>query len=77
MVLHAIARITVDYGLHGNLRYLLPRQGVLIEDEIFADQVTLRIAIPQEAVAALAGQLRELTNGALELDRCLIEERYL
>lgn len=77
LALHAIARLRVDYGLHGNLRYLLPRQGVLIEDEEFADQVTLRVAIPHEQVPELTRQLRELTNGALDLERCLEDERYL
>jgi uncharacterized YigZ family protein len=77
LALHAIAHLRVDYGLHGNLRYLLPRQGVLIEDEEFADQVTLHLAIPHEQVPELARLLRELSNGALNLDRCLAGERYL
>lgn len=77
MVLHHIACITVDYGLYGNLQYLLPRYRVIIEDEMFTDKATLQVAIPYDAVAAVRDLLTELTNGQIDLDQSWIGTHYV
>jgi uncharacterized YigZ family protein len=67
---HRLARITIDYTLYGNLSYLLPRHGVTIEEEVFADRATLLLSIPPEQEQAVAELLRELTNGRTMLATC-------
>ena len=75
-VLHHLARITVDYGLYGNLQDLLPRQGVTMEDLQFAERVSMLLGVPYDRWDAVARLLGELTNGAIALDRCRVGERY-
>lgn len=67
MVYHRLARITIPYHLYGNLTYLLPRHGVTIEEESFADTATLLLSIPHDQQEPVATLLRELTNGGLVL----------
>lgn len=76
LVLHYQARFAVDYALYGNLRYLLPRQGVKIVAEAFAADVTLDLALPHDRLDALAEQLRELTNGQVRLNDSIIGDSY-
>lgn len=76
-IYHAVARITVDYPLYGSLAYFLPRQGVLVDEEIFADRVTLTLSVPHHVFDTLAGYLRELTQGAVILSECCIGGRYV
>ncbi len=75
-VLHRLARITVDYGLYGNLQYLLPRDGVIMEDPAFAERVSMLLAVPYDRWDAVARRLSELTNGDIDLERCRVGERY-
>lgn len=75
-VLHHAARITIDYTLYGNLQYLLPRHGVKIEDAVFADRVTMLVAVPHERVSEVTTLLNELSNGQIALDACWVEDRY-
>jgi uncharacterized YigZ family protein len=76
-VLHHVARITVDYTLLGTLQYTLPRHGVRIEGEAFAERATLDIAVPASRRAEVADFLRELTNGQVLLHEHWIGERYV
>ncbi len=66
-VLHEVYTFSVDYARYGALHYLLPQQGVRVEEEAFAEQVTLRVAVPAEAHDAVAEMLREATNGEVNL----------
>lgn len=75
-VLHLLADLTVDYALYGNLRYLFPQQGVRIEEETFAERVTLRIAVPAEAFDEVSESLQELTNGEVRLPERVAGQRY-
>ncbi len=75
-VLHWLARITVDYGLYGNLQYLLPRYAVRVQDVQFADQVTLVLAVPHERLDEVHRLLAELTNGQVALRSNLLESLY-
>jgi len=75
-VLHRLARITVDYGLYGNLQYLLLRHGVTMEDPQFADRVSMLLAVPYDRWDAVARLLSELTSGGIGLARCQVGVRY-
>lgn len=75
-VLHRLARIHVDYSLYGNLQYLLPKEGVRIEDASFAERVSMALAVPYDRWDAVARLLGELTSGGIDLERCRVGERY-
>lgn len=62
-VLHYVVGFRVDYGLYGTLRYLLPKYNVIPRDEQFAQDVTLKIAIPYDRLSEMQELLRELTQG--------------
>lgn len=75
-LLHHVGQITIDYGVYGNLKYLFPKHGVKVEDESFADKVTLRMAVPYDRTDEVAALLRDLTNGQVVLDENRLEDRY-
>ena len=76
-VLHRAVSLKVNYALYGSLRYILPKQDVSIEDEQFADSVTLRLAVPTASLADVARTVRDLSNGQVELRRHPELDRYL
>ncbi|NLG49373.1 MAG: YigZ family protein [Chloroflexi bacterium] len=76
LVLHRLARITIDYSLYGTLQYTLPRYGVRIEDEQFTENVTLVLVVPYDRTEQVAALLREWTNGQIALEEMWFEERY-
>jgi uncharacterized YigZ family protein len=77
LVLHRAVSLTVDYAMYGNLRYLLPKQGVRIAGERFAENVSLELAVPCAAVSDLAETVRDLSNGHVLLERHPEMDRYL
>lgn len=76
LLLHQVARLAVDYSLYGGLKYQLPRYGVYVDEEQFAAQVTLTVAVPVDRLSSLVALLREMTNGAVELPACIVAQRY-
>jgi uncharacterized YigZ family protein len=77
LVLHRVACFSVDYGLYGHLKYLLPRHETQIDREEFGEQVKLEIIVPHDRAAVLGALLQELTNGAVDLEACWIGDRYV
>ncbi len=67
MVYYHRAAITVDYALYGTLKYTLPRQGVIIDSEAFAEAVYLALSIPPEALEDVSHMLGEATSGSIRL----------
>jgi len=76
-VFHKISRVTVKYGVYSQLKYLLPSFGVIVEDEQFADDVTMRIAVPYDRVDKVAALLQDVTHGRLDLEKNWLGSRYL
>ena len=77
LVLHRLSRITMDYALYNDLRHLFPRYDVIIQDEVFAEDVTVEIAVPCDCVKELTNLLRDATAGRLFLQDTWIGETYL
>ena len=75
-VLHRLARIAVSYSVYGELRHLLSRHNVRIEEELFAEKVTLLLAIPYERSGQVADLLLGLTKGQVRLDGSWLEDRH-
>ena len=75
-ILHEVYAFSVDYARYGALRYLFPQHGVRVEEEAFGERVTLRVAIPVAARAAIAEALREMTNGEVTLAGEPEDRRY-
>jgi len=76
LVLHRLARLTLDYSLYNRLRNLLPQYRVKINRETFTDKATLDLAIPYERAEQLASLLRELSNGSILLNELWYGQRY-
>jgi len=76
-VLHHLGRIEIDYGLYGALERLLPRYAVRVEEALFADKVSLLLAVPHERAGAFAGLLAEMSKGQVAMAGNWIEDRYL
>ena len=74
LVLHHVARLVVDYGLYGNLKYLLPRLGVQMRDERFTDRAILEVAVPYDRLDELSNLLRDMTNGQTVLSEALTRD---
>jgi uncharacterized YigZ family protein len=67
-VLHHLGRITIDYGLYSILEYSLPRYGVRVEEALFAEAVTLMLAVPHERAKEVASFLSELSKGQIIME---------
>src|SRR5699024_1108698 len=59
--------VTVDPGTAGRLETELRRRDVTVVDTVWAQTVTLRIAVPPDDQAELDAVLAELTGGAAEV----------
>ena len=61
------ARISVPYELHNACRQLLEKLGIAIEDEEFADDVGMRLRLPEEVLPQLRRELADATSGRVEV----------
>ncbi|GIV97923.1 MAG: hypothetical protein KatS3mg057_2580 [Herpetosiphonaceae bacterium] len=59
--------LIVDYAQYEQLRRLLSSCDALIQEEHFAAQVTLRVALPLDQWETCAAAVRDLSNGSVEL----------
>ena len=71
LVRHRVARVTVDYGVYGALKYQLPKLGVFLEDEVFAAAATFAVIVPYHQLDDVAAMMRDLSGG-----RVMLEERW-
>ncbi|MBP3422123.1 MAG: YigZ family protein [Lachnospiraceae bacterium] len=62
------ADITVDYNDIGKLQYFFANNGVEILDNIYEEQVVMKLLIPSESKKALEEKLVDITNGKTVLD---------
>jgi len=77
MVYHYRAVLSVDYALYGALKYTLPRQGVLIEDAEFGQEVNVTVLIPPDALVGVRRFLSETTDGRIDVDAHLVGGAYV
>lgn len=68
------ADITVDYNDIGKLQYFFANNGVEILDNIYEEQVVMKLLIPSESKKALEEKLVDITSGKAMLDHS--EEVY-
>lgn len=76
-VLHHRGRIVIDYGLYAALEHLLPRYAVRVEEALFADKVSLLLAVPHERAEEFAALLSELSKGQATIAGRWLEDCYL
>lgn len=67
-VLRRTGMVTVDYSLYEQLRRLLATFDARIDDEQFAEQVTLLLALPLDRWDACGAAITELSNGGALLE---------
>lgn len=58
--------VTAEHADAGRLEHDLRARGVIVEDVVYAERATLRIAVPDDDVAGLRATLAELTAGAVD-----------
>ncbi len=58
----AVVEVAVEYSLYDTLRHQLPRWGVSLHSESFAERVSLRLLVPQPHLQALLDGLQTLTG---------------
>jgi uncharacterized YigZ family protein len=69
MVYYHRAILSIEYGLYGTLKYALPRFGVILDEEVFAEAVQLTMSIPPSELDPVAHLLSEATNGQVRLSQ--------
>lgn len=62
------ARITVDYNDIGKLQYLFANNGVEIINNIYEQQVIMKLLIPLEVKQTLEEKMVDITNGKALLE---------
>ena len=57
--------LTCSYSDHQKLSAELPKFGAILDDTIYADNVTLKFAVKDEVADAVMGKIREMSGGKL------------
>ena len=70
----AVIELDMGYDLYGKVTYILPRHQVLTMDSDFGEGVRLRLLCKKERLAALTGELTELSAGTVS--PFLVEEKF-
>lgn len=76
-VLHTIVEICIPYSQYGAVRYELEQHGAQVIDAAFTQNVNIRLAIPQNAMASVDRQLRDISSGAITVQDRAVTTRYL
>ena len=58
-----IVAVKVDYTLVGKIQYKISSDGYLLEDTVYADEVTFKICSPIGKTQQLISQMTDITNG--------------
>jgi uncharacterized YigZ family protein len=74
---HRRAAITIAYGVYGALRRRLPELGVRVEQERFAEAVSLVLAVPHDQAECTGALLADLTGGEVLLGEHWLEDEGL
>lgn len=59
--------LACDYAQLKDIEHFVSKANALIEDRVFADQVTLIIAIPKASLTELNADLATISQGQLQL----------
>jgi len=57
--------LTCSYADHQKLSAELPRFGAILDDTVYADNVTLKFAVKDEVADSILGRIREMSGGKL------------
>jgi uncharacterized YigZ family protein len=76
-VLHLIAEIAIPYPLYGPLRREVERHGSQVLDESFAEEVSVKVAVPKASLASLSSALCDLSSGSIVVEDHILGRRYL
>ena len=70
----AVIQLDMGYDLYGKVTYILPKHQVQTLDSDFGEGVRLRLLCKKERLAALTGELTELSAGTVS--PLTVEEKY-
>ena len=57
--------LTCSYSDHQKLSAELPKFGAILDDTVYADNVTLKFAVKDEITDSVMGKIREMSGGKL------------
>jgi uncharacterized YigZ family protein len=77
MVYYHRALLSIEYALYGTLKYVLPRHGVIVDEETFSEAVRLTLSIPPAQLDQVAYLLSEATSGSIRLSEHLNGGHYV
>ena len=70
-----ILAVTVDYTLVGKIQYKISSDGFLLEDTVYADEVTFKICSPIDMTTQLIAQMTDITNGKAVCN--IVDNKYV
>ena len=76
MKLCKVLQVTCDYNFYGRLNSLIPESGGVIDDTIFADNVTVTFKLPVNDVASFDAKLVDMSFGKFHTEEIGEEYKY-
>ena len=76
MKLCKVLKVTCDYNFYGRLNSLIPESGGVIDDTIFADNVTVTFKLPVNDVASFDAKLVDMSFGKFHTEEIGEEYKY-
>ena len=71
----SIMAIQVDYNAIGKVKYVLAQDNILVQDEEYATDVVITVAVAQCDKDGLMKKLTEVTNGRINMEE--LDEQYM
>ena len=71
----SVMAIQVDYNAVGKIKYVLAQDNILVQDEEYAADVVITVAVAQCDKDGLMKKLTEVTNGRINMEE--LDEQYM
>lgn len=76
MKLCKVLQVTCDYNFYGRLNSFIPESGGVIDDTVFADNVTVTFKLPVNDVASFDAKLVDMSFGKFHTEEIGEEYKY-
>ena len=66
----AVLLLDMDYGLYNPVKYYIGEQNLRVEEESFAEKVSILLVVREEAEEKIRAELMELSSGRIGIEVC-------
>ncbi|MBQ1292336.1 MAG: YigZ family protein, partial [Lachnospiraceae bacterium] len=66
----AVLLLDMDYGLYNPVKYYIGEQNLRVEEENFAEKVSILLVVREEAEEKIRAELMELSAGRIGIEVC-------